>query len=182
MQTEGFEALSIGAKPVSSHSSNGTVGTVDPDMRTYAVHALAQMRNRREELFALTGLAVPNGHSAGMGRFLLDVGAVLHLKDLEDRGFAVGESGEPPAWERALIELALHCNGAAAALLLEKFGTLTARVLAHLIGNFAWTGPSGIGCEVALDGELDDIRIRRLAEFLWANRHTAVPSRGILHG
>ena len=162
---------------MSDHSSDGTV---DPDMRTYALHALAQMRHRREELFAVAGLAVPVGHSEGMGRFLLDVGAILHLKDLE---FAVGESRERPAWERALIDLALHCNsGAAAALLLEKFGSLTAQVLAHSIGNFAWTGPSDIGCEVALDGELDDIQIRRLAEFLWANRHTAIPSRGALHG
>ena len=154
----------------------------NPDLKDFVAHSLYEMRCRRVEFFEGAGLAVPNAHSENFGNFLMDAGALLHLKRLGEIGFAIDAGSDRPAWECALLELVALANcGAEAPLILAEFGNMTARILHWAVDHFAWAAPVELGCEIALDGELDDAAIRRLADLLWANRHSPAQSHGAPH-
>jgi hypothetical protein len=97
--------------------------------------------------------------------FLLHLGAALRLLTWEAQGFfSHRQAGLPEAQQAIRDAFRSLANPDADPT------ELCVAVLRLSVDRFAWSGPSDLGADIALDETQEDALLETLADFLWAQR------------
>jgi hypothetical protein len=109
--------------------------------------------------------AAPDKPLALPPSFLLRLGFALRLLDWEQKGYYFHREIGMPEAHVAICEAFLELENVDA----DPHKHWLA-ILSLSLERFAWSGPTELGADIALDGVQDDTLLEALADLLWTHR------------